>query len=103
MLRILPCLIEEPAMPVVHKNVFKAARQSEKRRLRNRSVQSGVKNLIKKLQSAVEANNTEAATSSLREATRSLSKAASKGIIPKKTASRRISRLTAQVRKLAPK
>jgi small subunit ribosomal protein S20 len=90
-------------MPVVHKNVFKAARQSEKRRLRNRSVQSGVKNLIKKLQSAVEANNTEAATSSLREATRSLSKAASKGIIPKKTASRRISRLTAQVRKLAPK
>ena len=103
MLRILPCLIEEPAMPVVHKNVFKAARQSERRRLRNRSVQSGVKNLIKKLQSAVEANNTEEANSSLRDATRSLAKAASKGIIPKKTASRRISRLTAQVRKLAPK
>ena len=46
-------------MPVVHKNVFKAARQGEKRRLRNRSVQSGVKNLIKKLQAAVEANKTE--------------------------------------------
>jgi len=90
-------------MPVVHKNVFKAARQSEKRRLRNRSVQSGVKNLIKKLQGAVEAKNTDEAASTLRDATRSLSKAASKGIIHKKTASRRISRLTAQVRKLAPK
>ena len=103
MLRTLTCLIEEPAMPVVHKNVFKAARQSEKRRLRNRSVQSGVKNLIKKLQGAVEAKNTDEAASTLRDATRSLSKAASKGIIHKKTASRRISRLTAQVRKLAPK
>jgi small subunit ribosomal protein S20 len=90
-------------MPVVHKNVFKAARQAEKRRLRNRSVQSGVKNLVKKLQTAVEAKNTEEATSMLREATRGLAKAASKGIIHKKTVSRRISRLTAQVRKLSPK
>ena len=90
-------------MPVVHKNVFKAARQGEKRRLRNRSVQSGVKNLIKKLQAAVEANKTEDATNMLREATRGLAKAASKGIVHKNTASRRISRLTAQVRKLATK
>ena len=90
-------------MPVVHKNVFKAARQAEKRRLRNRSVQSGVKNLVKKLQGAMEAENKEEAASMLREATRGLAKAASKGIIHKKTASRRISRLTAQVRKLAPK
>ena len=90
-------------MPVVHKNVFKAARQAEKRRLRNRSVQSGVKNLIKKLQTAVEANKTDEASGMLREATRGLAKAASKGIIHKNTASRRISRLTAQVRKLATK
>jgi small subunit ribosomal protein S20 len=90
-------------MPVVHKNVFKAARQAEKRRLRNRSVQSGVKNLVKKLQGALEAENKEEAASMLRDATRGLAKAASKGIIHKKTASRRISRLTAQVRKLAPK
>ena len=103
MLRIVLCLIGERAMPVVHKNVFKAARQSEKRRLRNRSVQSGVKNLVKKFQSAVEAKNTEEATSTLRDALRSLAKAASKGIIHKKTASRRISRLTAQARKLAQK
>lgn len=90
-------------MPVVHKNVFKAARQADKRRLRNRSVQSGVKNLIKKLQTAVEASKIDEASSMLREAARGLAKAASKGIIHKKTASRRISRLTAQVRKLATK
>jgi small subunit ribosomal protein S20 len=90
-------------MPVVHKNVFKAARQGEKRRLRNRSVQSGVKNLIKKLQAAMEANTPDETASMLREATRSLAKAASKGIVHKNTASRRISRLTAQVRKLAKK
>ena len=90
-------------MPVVHKNVFKAARQSEKRRLRNRSVQSGVKNLVKKFQSAVESKNAEEATGTLREAARGLAKAASKGIIHRNTASRRIARLTAQARKLAAK
>ncbi len=35
-------------MPVVHKNALKAARQSEKRRLRNRAVQAGVNNYIVK-------------------------------------------------------
>jgi small subunit ribosomal protein S20 len=90
-------------MPVVHKNVLKAARQSERRRLRNRSVQSGVKTLIKKLQSAVQAKKSDEAAAMLREAARSLAKAASKGVIHRNTASRRISRLTAQVRKLATK
>jgi small subunit ribosomal protein S20 len=103
MLRIVLRLIEERVMPVVHKNVFKAARQSDKRRLRNRSVQSGVKNLVKKFQSAVESQNTEEATGTLREAVRGLAKAASKGIMHRNTASRRISRLTAQARKLAQK
>ena len=51
----------------------------------------------------VEAKKAEDATSMLREATRGLAKAASKGIVHKNTASRRISRLTAQVRKLATK
>ena len=88
-------------MPVVHKNVLKAARQSEKRRLRNRSIQSGVKNIVKKLQTAMEKKQTEEAAGALREAARALAKAASKGVIHRNNASRHISRLTAQVRKLA--
>jgi small subunit ribosomal protein S20 len=89
-------------MPVVHKNVLKAARQSEKRRLRNRSVQSGVKNIIKKLQTAIEKKQPDEAAGMLKEASKALAKAASKGVIHRNNASRHISRLTAQVRKLAP-
>ncbi|TLY38108.1 MAG: 30S ribosomal protein S20 [Nitrospirae bacterium] len=88
-------------MPVVHKNVLKAARQSEKRRLRNRSVESGVKGIIKKLQAALEEKKTDEVKAALLEATRSLAKAASKGIIHRNTASRKIARLTAQARKTA--
>ncbi len=86
-------------MPVVHKNTLKAARQSEKRRARNRSVQSGVKNVIKKLQSAVEGKKADEAVALLREASRALQRAASKGVLHRNTASRKLSRLTAQVRK----
>jgi small subunit ribosomal protein S20 len=89
-------------MPVVHKNVLKAARQAEKRRLRNRAVQSRVRNIIKKLHSALEEKQTDAATTCLREAMRVLSRAASKGVVHRNTAARKTARLTAQVRKLAP-
>lgn len=90
-------------MAIVHKNVLKAARQSEKRRLRNRSVQSEVRGVIKKLQTAIESKKSEEATATLREAARALSRAGSKGVIHRNTASRKISRLAAQVRKLTPK
>ena len=86
-------------MPVVHKNALKAARQSEKRRGRNRSVHSGVKNIIKKLQTAVENKKTDETAALLREAARALQRAASKGVLHRNTASRTLSRLTAQVRK----
>lgn len=86
-------------MPVVHKNALKAARQAEKRRARNRSVQSAVKSVIKKLQTAVENKKTDETAALLREASRALQRAASKGVIHRNTASRRLSRLTAQVRK----
>jgi small subunit ribosomal protein S20 len=86
-------------MPVVHKNALKAARQSEKRRARNRSVHSGVKHVIKKLQTAVENKKTDETAALLREVSRTLQRAASKGVLHPNTASRKLSRLTAQVRK----
>jgi small subunit ribosomal protein S20 len=86
-------------MLVVHKNTLKAARQSEKRRARNRSVQSGVKSVIKKLQAAVEGKKTDETVALLREASRALQRAATKGVLHRNTASRKLSRLTAQVRK----
>ncbi len=84
-------------MPVVHKSTIKAARQSEKRRLRNRAVMTAVKGTMKKVVSAVEQKDMTAAKASLREATSALSKAATKGVLKRNTASRRISRLAQQV------
>ena len=86
-------------MPVVHKNVLKAARQALKRRARNRAVLSGVKGVIKKLQTAIEQKKPDQATALLREASRALQRAASKGIIHRNAASRKLSRLNAQMRK----
>lgn len=84
-------------MPVVHKSTIKAARQSEKRRQRNRTVLTAMKGTIKKVVSAVEEKDVAAAKASLRAATSALSKAATKGILKRNTASRRISRLAQQV------
>ncbi len=84
-------------MPVVHKSTIKRARQAEKRYQRNRTVLSSVKSLMKKVLSAVEEKNAEEAKASLREATSALHKAATKGVIKRNTASRRVSRLTAKV------
>jgi small subunit ribosomal protein S20 len=86
-------------MPVVHKNVLKAARQALKRRARNRAAMSGVKGAIKKLQAAIQQKQTDQATTLLREASRALQRAATKGVIHRNTASRKLSRLSAQARK----
>ena len=90
-------------MPVVHKNVLKAARQSEKRRVRNRTVQSGVKGAIKKFQTAIEEKKVDETAATLKEAARALAMAVSKRVLHRNTASRKISRLTLQARKLAAK
>ena len=90
-------------MAVVHKNVLKAARQAEKRRLRNRSVLSGVKHNIKKLQNALEEKKPDEAAGLLHQVIKDLAKAAVKGVLHRNTASRKISRLTAQVQKLGAK
>jgi small subunit ribosomal protein S20 len=87
-------------MPVVHKSTIKRARQAEKRHARNRSVLSGVKGVLKKVASAIEQKNLDAAKASLREASSALGKAVSKGVVKRNTASRRISRLAARVNAL---
>ena len=84
-------------MPVIHKSTIKRARQALKRTQRNRVVLSAVKGVVKKVLAAVEEKNREEATALLREAAAALSKAASKGVLKRNTASRRISRLAVRV------
>jgi len=64
-----------------------------KRTQRNRSVRSRVKTGIKKSRAALEEGDAEQTTAALRAAEGLLSRAASKGVIPKKRARRQVSRL----------
>ena len=90
-------------MPVVHKSTIKRARQAVKRNEHNRAALSGLKSVIRRVTSAIEGKQVDQAKSSLREATSALSKAVTKGLLKRNTASRRISRLATRVNALSAK
>jgi small subunit ribosomal protein S20 len=71
------------------KSQIKRNRQNEKARLRNKSVKSSLKTAIRKFNEAAAAGNTEAASALLRDASRRLDKAVSKGVIHKNQAANR--------------
>ncbi len=77
-----------------HKSALKRARQNEKRRLRNKSTKTRIKKIVKGVRLAVNENSKEATLSELDTAKSIIDKAAKKGVIHKKTASRKISRLS---------
>jgi small subunit ribosomal protein S20 len=85
------------AKPKKNLSAMKRARQAVKRNLRNRTIRSTVKTILKKLESSIASGNRENVGKALIEATKTLNKAASKGVIKKNTASRNISRLTRKV------
>ena len=74
---------------------------AERNATRNKSVKSRVKTYVKKVEAAIEANDKAAAQAALTEATGVISAAASKGVLHKNTASRKISRLSLAVNKLS--
>ncbi len=83
------------------KSAEKRVRVSEKKAARNKSIRSGVKTSIKKVEAAVEAGDKEAAEEALRAATSKIDKAESKGVYHKNNASRKISRLAEMVNTMA--
>jgi small subunit ribosomal protein S20 len=85
---------------LTHKSAIKRSRQALKRRERNVSVKSGIKTGVKTVLEAVESKDSEAAKAALAKAAPAIAKAAAKGAFHKKTASRKISRLTKQVNTL---
>ena len=84
-----------------HKSAEKRAHQNEKRRLRNKAVRTGVKSGVKSVRQAIEAKNPETAGQALAQAIPAIDKAAAKGVIHRKTASRKISRLAKAVASLS--
>ena len=77
-----------------HKSAIKRALQSERNQIRNKIAKTKVKNITKKVRLAINDNTTDDPANVLNEAKSIIAKAASKGAIHKKTASRKISRLS---------
>ena len=75
------------------KSQIKRNRQNEKRHQRNKGVRTALKTVSKKVSVAVAEGDGEAAQARAREAARAFDKAASKGIVHKRTATRHKSRL----------
>ena len=78
----------------------KAARKIVRRTVINRNRVGRVRTYVRKVEEALAAGDKAAASAALKEAEPELMRAASKGVIHKNTASRKVSRLAAQVRKL---
>ena len=76
------------------KSAEKRARQNEKRRLRNKAVKTRIKHVTKNVRSSSGEASKEAALAELHTAQSMIDKAAKKGVIHKKTAARKISRLS---------
>ena len=74
-----------------HKSALKRAGQNETRRLRNKTVKTRIKNVVKEVRGTV--GTEENAAETLAAAQSAIDKAAKKGVIHKRTASRKISRL----------
>ena len=73
-----------------HKSALKRNRQNVKRNERNRVGRTHIKNAIKDALTEVSAENKDGAQSALKVASRAISKAASKGALHKRAASRKI-------------
>jgi len=84
------------------KSQIKRNKQNETRRERNKAVKSALRTSQKKVQTAVADGDAEAAVARQREAARALDKAASKGVMHKRTAARKKSRLARQVNASSP-
>jgi small subunit ribosomal protein S20 len=84
-----------------HPSAEKRNRQRVKRTNRNRAIKSAVRTHVKTVRSAIASGDQKAAKAALAEATVAIDKAASKGAFPKRSASRKVSRLASQVHKLA--
>ena len=79
----------------------KAARKITRRAKTNQNRISRVRSYVRKVDEALASGDKTAAAAALKAAQPELMRAASKGVIPKKTASRKVSRLAARVKALA--
>jgi len=83
------------------KSAEKRVRIAERNRLYNRYWTSRCKTAVKKVHAAVEAGDKNAASEVLKNATSTIEKAATKGVLHKNTAAHKVSQLTKAVNAMA--
>ena len=83
------------------KSQIKRNKQNEKRRLRNKSVKSALKTAVRKFHEASQTGDAENAAVLLRDASRKLDKAVSKGVIHKNQAANRKSAIAKKLASLS--
>lgn len=86
-----------------HKSAEKRARQSIRRNKRNSTTLASIRTWEKKLRTALGGGDKQAAETILNSYMSKISKAVNKGVVHSKTASRKISRLSGRISKLAAK
>jgi small subunit ribosomal protein S20 len=84
------------------KTATKRARQALKRNARNQIIRSSTKSALRSAMEAIQSKDTAKTQVALLQAIKTVSKAASKGAIPRSRAARKISRLTLLVKKSNP-
>ena len=82
------------------KSQIKRNKQNEKARQRNKAVKSSLKTSVRKFHQAADAGDTDAAVLAMRDASRGLDKAASKGVIHKNQAANRKSAMAKRAAEL---
>lgn len=80
----------------------KRARQSESRRERNQVIRSHSRTLLRQALDAIRSKDPQKVKAAYQAAVKVLSKAASKGSVPRGRASRKISRMTLLAKKIVP-
>ena len=79
------------------KSAKKAARQTIRRTAVNKTRRTRLRSSVRKVEEAIASGNKEAATAALKEAEPIIARTAQKGVVHRKTASRKVSRLAKRV------
>jgi small subunit ribosomal protein S20 len=87
-------------LAIRHKSAIKRHRQDLKREERNRAVRTRTRHVVRELRETIASGDADSAATKLREVVQTLSKAATKGVLHRNSASRRIARLSRQVQAL---
>jgi len=86
-----------------HKSAVKRNRQALEARERNRKVRSTMRTEVKKARDAIAKGDVQPNAGLVQDAVKLLAKSAKKGVLKKRTASRRVSRLMKAANKAAKK